>query len=75
MSVPTGSGRAVISRTKLEQRHGKFAWTWLYRVSLDGAPSVEIGTRLDSAVNWARNHGATFIVKRWGHAITQEVQP
>lgn len=64
--------RAVIRRSKLEWHHGQSAW--LYSVSLDGARSVSVSTRLDSAVEWAQDRGATCVVKTWGHAITKAIQ-
>jgi hypothetical protein len=60
--------RAVIKRTKIHVRNGRFAWNWLYSVSLDGAQSVEIGYSLAGASSWAKQRGATHVVKTWGHS-------
>jgi hypothetical protein len=59
--------RAVIHRARLERRAGRFAWSWLYSVSIDGGPRVEHGTHLGAAVSWAKQRAA-YVCKAWGRS-------
>lgn len=63
----TKAAVATITRTKLVPTPGtnyRAAWNWMYHVSIDGGDSVAIGTRLGSAVDWAKRRAAK-VVKAW----------
>lgn len=54
--------KAIITRERLQRFTGRVPWVWMYRVSLDGAFPVEVGSQLARAESWARRAGATEIV-------------
>jgi hypothetical protein len=57
--------KARVSRTKVYQRHGRFAWNWVYTVTIPGEPYTFSGQTLSWVLDLCKRKGAGSIHYDW----------